>query len=409
MRRLSMYALLLAVLLFAAVLVFGRGAAEEETDSETGLPMEVAEWLREHEIGPFQESETDLDAIYQRALEEEGPVTVYASSSRGPAALEQGFYDEFPGIEVDWNTIGTAGGIERVITEQETGAYTGDVLFVSDMSTQVNVLSAANMLFAWTPSHLRDVIPEQFQDPLLAQRYEARVIFYNDHDQQEAPIDSWWDLTTEEWRGRIVLEDPRVSGSTLDMMSTFVLNADEMAEEYERVFGQPIELTTENAGYEFIKRLAENNPSMIDRDSEGRFLAEPQPDPPIGVSFAFSRIRDSGNPEHGSLSWTVPIDLQPKIGMLYPSGANIPYRAPNPNSAKLVINWLLGNEEGGGGMTPWFVPGNWPSRVDVTETPEHPYHSGKAWPLERLDFWLMDIQGIFAIQDQVLEFVHEVF
>jgi iron(III) transport system substrate-binding protein len=394
------------VLALAPAFVFAGGQAEgAEAASETGLPAEVEDWLREHQIGPFQEEKTDYDELYERALQEEGPVVVYASSSRGPKSLEQGFYDKYPGIEVEWNTIGTSGGIERLMTEQKAGAYTADILFVSDFSTQVNVLHEANMVFGWVPSDLRDVIPPEFQDPLLAHRYEARVLFYNDHEQDQSPIESWWDLTTEKWQGRIVLVDPRTDGSSLDLMTTFVLNADEMAEDHRRVFGKPIELTTENAGYEFIKRLADNDPALIDGDKKGRFIGEPQDDPPLGVSFAFSRIRDSGNPEHGELSWNVAVNLKPRIGMLYPSGANIAYRAPHPNSAKLVIRWLLGDEKGGGGMSPWFVPGNWPSRIDVTETPEHPYQEGKSWAVGELDFWYMDTQAIFKIQNQVLEFV----
>ncbi len=398
------------VTLTAAGTAFASGAREAApAQQDSGLPSNVAAWLREHQVGPFMEDATDYDALYQRALQEPGPVTVYASSSRGPAALAQGFFERFPGIEVEWITTGTATGIERVITEQETGAYTADVLFVSDFPTQVSVLNAAHMLFSWVPSELRGVIPREYQQPLLAQRYEARVVFFNDHNQSTAPIESWWDLTTPAWNGRVVMEDPRVSGSTLDLMTTFVLNADEMAAEYRRVFGRDIQLTTPNAGYEFVKRLAGNNPVLIARDSEGRFVAEPQSNPPVAVSFAFSRIRDAGDPSHGNLSWNVATELQPKIGMLYPSGANIPFRAPNPNGAKLVISWLLGDEQGGGGMTPWNVPGNWPSRIDVRDVPDHPFQPGKAWAVADLDFWLMDPAGLFAIQDQVLEFVHENF
>ena len=403
---------LVAITLFLVLtgMLFAVGARETApAGSSSGLPPEVDAWLRQHKIGPYQEAQTDYDEIYRLALQEAGPVTVYASSSRGPAALANGFYERFPGIQVDWITTGTSSGIERVITEQETGAYTADVLFVSDFPTQTSVLSAANMLFSWVPSELRGVIPEQYQQPLLAQRYEARVVFFNDHEQSGSPIESWWELTTPQWRGRVVMEDPRVSGSTLDLMTTFVINADEMAAEYQRVFGRPIQLTTPNAGYEFIKLLAGNNPVLIARDSDGRFLAEPQPNPPIGVSFAFSRIRDAGDPALGNLSWNVATGLKPRIGMLYPSGANIPYRSPNPNSAKLVISWLLGDEQGGLGMQPFNVPGNWPSRVDVVDVPEHPFQPGKAWAVADLNFWMMDPARMFAIQDQVLEFVHANF
>ena len=174
--------LLMVVLVLFPGFLFAGGEVEEVKDEGTGLPVEVDEWLRENQIGPYQEEVTDYDELYRKALQEEGPVVVYASSSRGPKSLEAGFYEKYPGIEVEWNTLGTSGGIERLINEQKAKAYEGDVLFVSDFSTQVNVLNPAHMVFGWVPSDLRDVIPAEFQDPLLAHRYEARVIFYNDHD-----------------------------------------------------------------------------------------------------------------------------------------------------------------------------------------------------------------------------------
>ncbi|HBK68449.1 MAG TPA: hypothetical protein DDZ91_07390 [Firmicutes bacterium] len=374
-----------------------------------GYPAKVDKWLRENKVGPYQEEETDLNAIYKAALKE-GPVVVYASSSRGPVALSNGFYEKWPGIEVEWNTVGTSGGIQRLITEQQSGVYNVDILFVSDFPTQANVLVPANMLFPWVPSSMRDVIQPAFQDPLLAHRYEARVIFYNDDAYSECPIDSWWDLVKPEWYKNIVLEDPRVSGSTLDLFTTLVINADQMAEEYERVFGEHIKLTTPNAGYEFIKRLAKNRPRLIDRDSEGRFVAKTgQERPPLGVSFAFSRIRDAGNPELGDLRWTVATDITPAAGLIYPSGINIAYRSKSPNGAKLVIEWLLGDENGEKGMTPWFVPGNWPSRFDVKTGSEHPYLDGYSWGINDINWWYMDSKRLWEEKINVLEFVQEHF
>jgi iron(III) transport system substrate-binding protein len=377
--------------------------------SHSDIPPNIDEWLREHQIGPYQEEHTDLDAIYE-AAKSEGRVVVYASSSRGPAAIAEGFSDRYPEIEVEWNTIGTSDSIERLIREQQAGIYNVDIMFVSDFATQANVLHAASMLFPWVPSDLRDVIPLEFREPLAAHRYEARVLFFNDEAYEESPIASWWDLTRPEWQRRIVLEDPRTSGSTLDLFTTFVLNADEMAADYEHVFGEPIELTTPNAGYEFIKRLAANQPRLIPRDSDGRFIAERgQVDPPLGMSFAFSRIRDAGDPALGDLTWTVATELTPRAGLLYPSGINIAANAPHPNAAKLLVHWLHGNEQGGAGMTPWFVPGNWPARMDVTATVEHPFRDGYTWGVDEINWWYMDPTGIWNEQENVLQFVQEHF
>jgi iron(III) transport system substrate-binding protein len=75
-------------------------------------------------------------------------------------------------------------------------------------------------------------------------------------------------------------------------------------------------------------------------------------------------------------------------------------KAPHPNAAKLFIRWLLGDEQGGAGMKPWFVPGGWPSRTDVkppieTTLDDLPQYTWFLEPdfiydhgLEVRDFWL---------------------
>ena len=64
-------------------------------------------------------------------------------------------------------------------------------------------------------------------------------------------------------------------------------------------------------------------------------------------------------------------------------------KAPHPNAAKLLIRWLLGDQNGGNGMKPWFVPGQWPSRADVKPPTEK--------TLKDLDqfTWLLDYKYIY--------------
>jgi hypothetical protein len=86
-----------------------------------GLPADVEKWVKEHKLGPFQEDTVDYDSLYQ-AARKEGRVVVYASTSRGPKSLALGFYDKYPGIKVEWNTLGTSGSISRLIKEQKGSA-----------------------------------------------------------------------------------------------------------------------------------------------------------------------------------------------------------------------------------------------------------------------------------------------
>ena len=374
------------------------------------LPPHIDQWLQEHRVGPHQDETVDYDALCA-AAQEEGRVVVYASSSRGPASLGEGFHDMCPGIEVEWNTLGTTQTIERLIREQQAGVQNVDVVFMSDYPQQAAVLHPAGMVFSWVPPELRDVIPENLQQPLLAHNYAARSLIYNTNAHPDGPpIESIWELTEPEWNRRIILVDPRTEASVLDQLATIVANADEMAADYERVYGEPIELTTENAGYEWIKRIIENNPIVLARSSDAYPIVGQidQDNPPIAIGAAMTHVRNAEDPAHGGLKFAPITTATPRNGaMLAPTMLNIAFGAPHPNAAKLLIHWLMGDTEGGAGMTPWFLPGNYPTRTDVTNAPEHPFNPDLSYSLDQLDFWTMDGAAVWDIKDDVFNFVND--
>ncbi len=367
---------------------------------------EMEKWLKENKIGPYQEDKIDYDALY-RAAKKEGKVVVYSSTSRGPKSFALGFYEKYPGIEVEWNTIGTGESIKRLMSEQKAGIYNVDIINASDPPTQVNVLAPANMLFPWTPPDLRDVIPKEWQDPLLVHRLTEVAVFYNTHNfPDKPPIDSWWDMTRPEWKGKLVACDPRTYVLALNQFITIVLNADEMAKDYQREFGKRIKLTTPNAGYEWIKMFFANEPKMVKKEYEARFAGQPgQAESALVVNMSMSRITDVGNPKYGNIKWAPIVNLKPRIGIMYPTFMNIAYKAPHPNAAKLVIRWLMGDEKGKSGFAPWFVPGYAPARTDVTDAPPHPFVPELTWPLKDLNFWYLDSKGVWEKKTEVLDFV----
>jgi iron(III) transport system substrate-binding protein len=196
----------------------------------------------------------------------------------------------------------------------------------------------------------------------MIQRLSGVNLFYNiDTWPDKPPIESWWDLTKPEWKGRLVIPDPRTFIPSYQLFTTIVLNAEEMAKEYTRVFGKPLKLTTPNAGYEWIKMVFANKPKLVKDTKEGRFIGKPgQAKPSLGIGWNLARITDSGNPKYGNLQLSPHVTLKPKVGLLYPTPLNIAYKAPHPNSAKLLARWLMGDEKGGGGLAPWYTPGTFP-------------------------------------------------
>ncbi|MGB4007285.1 MAG: ABC transporter substrate-binding protein [Bacillota bacterium] len=367
------------------------------------LPADVDAWLKQVEIGPYQPAKVDWDKVYQ-AAKREGKVVIYTSSSR-TISLKSEFESLYPGVTMEVYELGTTGAIEKVEREQLAGVYNADILHASGYADQLHLLYNKNMLFPFYPPELESVIPRAFREPLVAQRYESRTIFYNSKVYPKCPINSWWDLTKPEWRGKIAMVDPVNDASSLDLITTIVLNADDLARDYQRVFGRPIHLTTPNAGYELLKGIIANKPRIYSRHTDLiNVVGDPtNKNPPIGISIPFSSLGYAEDPARGSLKLMATTNITPTVGLLYPSLMNITYKAPHPNAAKLLIKYLFGDQYGGLGMKPFFIVGNWPARTDMLAEPKNEFLPNLSLPLKSMKFWMLDPIGIWKTSAEVQE------
>ncbi len=106
----------------------------------------------------------------------------------------------------------------------------------------------------------------------------------------------------------MAIGDPRLDGGTLDYFIMMVLKADELAAEYERYYEEPIKLTTANAGYEWIKRLMENDPLLVrgEKDVPAIIGEKGLKDAPVGL-VAGSRFAWVNDPTRGDLRFFPPL------------------------------------------------------------------------------------------------------
>ena len=293
---------------------------------------------------PYQPAKVDWDKVYQ-AAKREGKVVIYTSSSR-TISLKSEFESLYPGVTMEVYELGTTGAIEKV----ERGT----------ISRRIQCRHAFCLrLCGPTPSplqqeHVVPVLPAraQIRDPagisraLVAQRYESRTIFYNSKVYPKCPINSWWDLTKPEWRGRIAMVDPVNDASSLDLITTIVLNADDLARDYQRVFGRPIHLTTPNAGYELLKGIIANKPRIYSRHTDLiNVVGDPtNKNPPIGISIPFSSLGYAEDPARGSLKLMATTNITPLWG--YYSQPYEHHMGSASNAAKLLIKYLFGDQYG---------------------------------------------------------------
>ncbi len=386
---------LVTVLVLTGALLSGfplwAGGAQETAR----LSPETEAWLKTAALGKHAVDFNEA-ALYE-AAKKEGEVVIYSYSSR-VTAFGKTFEEKYPGIKVNGVDIDSAEIVTKVIAEQQAKNYNADVIFLKDPSSVVHELLDRGLAFAYVPSDLVPVVPEHFRDPLLVHHTSIDVLIYNDAKLSAPPIASYWDLTKPEWKGRFLMPDPQKLPEFVEVLATVVDHADEMAAEYQRVFGEKIKLSpgVQNAGFERILRVLNNDVVILGstNDVAKAVGLSDQAKPPVGWT-SYSRLRDKkSNP---NLKFAVMFDTKPVVGVATEVVTAVVNQARHPNAAKLLIRWLMGDQKGGQGYAPYYVTGDYPARTDVPAPPD-------TKDLKGLPYWASNPRNVWDIGQQVLEF-----
>lgn len=348
--------------------------------------------------------DVDWDALSHEELvemaTEEGEVSAYAFTSR-IAAIEESFEAEYPDIDVVASDISSSELITRLATEHTAGSATADVAYVSDAPVVVTELLADGVLLPYVPSRVADALPSEFQEPLPANRLSTKVLMYNEEAHPDGPpVTNLWELTEDDWSGRVVLVDPNVRGDYLDLATEFSLRAEEMASAYADHFGEEITLDdgVPDAGLQFMKDLYANDAVLVDdTDTVNAAVGVTgQEDAPVGFT-SYSDRRD--NEEEG---WALQVasGVAPSPGIVFPAYLGVTANAENPAAARLLIDFMMGDDSatGGPGFEPFYVAGDYPTRTDI-DTP------ADALSLDELAAWRIDPEASAEHRSDVADFL----
>ncbi|MCV3273759.1 ABC transporter substrate-binding protein [Roseobacter sinensis] len=313
--------------------------------------------------------------------QEEGTVVVYSFTSR-IGRVEAAFEEAYPGIDLQGFDISSTEQIARLRAEAQAGVTNADVIYISDTPVVLTELLETGIIAPYVPPRVADRVPAEYQSPLLAQRLSTKVLMYNEDAHPDgAPVTNLWQLTTEDWRGRVVMVDPLQRGDYLDLMTEIVLRSDEMAAAYEVHFGQAIGLDgAANAGERFIVDLFANDLILVGSTDDVNVAvgAMGQDNPPVGFT-SYSDRRD--NADEG---WALQVanGVEPAPGIIFPAVLALAAEPQNPAAARLVIDFLMVDETetGGPGLAPFYVAGDYVTRTDI---PPHP----DAVPLDAFRAW----------------------
>lgn len=341
----------------------------------------------------------DLDSMSVEELlpiaKAEGEVVVYSFTSR-IAEVEQAFEGAYPDIDLQGYDISSTKQIARLQAEAKAGIANADVVYAADVPVLIPELLETGIIVPYVPPRVADRIPQAFQEPLLVHRLSTKVLMYNEAAYPDGPpVDSLWDLTRPEWEGKVIIVDPLQRGDYLDLMTEIVLRADEMAAAYEAEFGQPIKLgDTANAGEKFIMDLFANGLILVSStDAVNAAVGEiDQKNPPLGFT-SYSDRRDN---EAQGWALQVANGVAPAPGIIYPAIIAPTASAPHPAAARLLMDFMMGDESktGGPALAPFYVPGDYLTRIDIPPQPD-------AIPLDEFNAWRIDPQETATVRDQI--------
>ncbi len=341
------------------------------TQAPTEVPLTAAEeWARANGLGPYQPATEDWAAV-EAAARLEGSVVVYANSSRFTRLLDawNALYPDIALEGGDTDDIPT-----KMAAEQQAGNVVGDVWFNSDGHILYGQFVPNEWIWSYVPPGVvePELTPEQ---PFAVERHSVDVWGYNSEIHPEGcPITNWWALTEPEFEGRVYIEDPISDVSTMAKWATIVEHADEMAAAYQAYYGRDwttdeaaqldaFGVAPENAGWLFLRRLAQNHPGVEPGGDEvDAAFASLRMDPTVEPGMGWTGYDSITSTMDGEIAMMPCLGLDPVLGIMKTNYLAIANFAPHPNAAKLFIRFALTPE----GYAPWNRLGTYPAVADWT-------------------------------------------
>jgi iron(III) transport system substrate-binding protein len=278
----------------------------------------------------------------------EGKVVVYSITSRIASAAES--FEKLYGVKVEYSNLKDGELIEKV-TKEVSGKIDGADFVISQDSGRVyGQLIATDYLVNYVPQSMVNVIPKQYQNPLIFQLIN-KVFIFNSEKTQVPVIKNVWEVTDPKWKGLIQFKDPNTEGVNMNFL-TMITSPEwsaKLEKAYENLYGKKIVLSAnaKNAGYEWIKRFFANGLVLGNSDTtiSENIGIKGQPQTTMGL-FVYSKTRFDSTK---NLALQPLTEIEPFSGFIYPAFVHLTANAKHPNAAKLFIEYLLTKE----GFAPW--------------------------------------------------------
>jgi iron(III) transport system substrate-binding protein len=279
-------------------------------------------------------SQDEWERVVQAAKAEGKLALVGPPGADRRDSLTQAFEKKY-GIRVEYHADAGAGIYPKLSAERKAGLYLWDVV-VTGTTTSLQSLIPGKVLDPLEPTL---ILPEakdgkywrggalEFVDPgrqaLVMTPFHIGSLFVNSTLANAKEFKSYKDLLDPKWKGKVVADDPEKSGPGQSIFTFFYLHP-ELGPDFIRALSRQ--------GITFVKNYAQ----QADMVGQGRF--------PVGMGFSDATVGErikKGVP----LLILDPRQLKEGTHVSPASGSlSVFNRAPNPNAAKVYINWLLTKE-----------------------------------------------------------------
>ncbi len=275
----------------------------------------------------------------------EGQVVIYTIA--GPTVRElltKSFLEKY-GIEAQFVAGQTAEVANKLIIEHERGLKYADAVIVGG-GTMLSVIKPKGAIGPLEPFL---ILPEN-TDPKLwfggvlfhdkdktgigFLSYYTRPIFRNTDMVKAEDITSYADLLKPQWKGKIMMEDPTITGSTISWTAFM-----------ERAWGM-------DKVKDYLRQLVKQEP-VLNRDPRLIYESVAKGKYPVGISArpdTMVEFRGMGAPV-ASVKVNELSKMTPSTGVI--SVASDP---AHPNATTVFVNWLLSKEGQAVASKAWGLP-----------------------------------------------------
>lgn len=265
----------------------------------------------------------------------EGLVTLAGHSSSNIDAVILQFRKLYPEIKFDVRPGQFLQEAQRAMTERRAEKYLLD-LFMTGPTTLFNIFYRAKALDPIKPQLLLpEVVDEskwfegrhQYVDAerqylFLFEGTAQSYVHYNTRLVRPNDLLSYWDLVKPQWRGKIVSEDPMVSGIVSHGTRFLYYNQELGSKFLTRLFGE-MDVTP-----------SRDRRQMLDWLASGKALI-------CLFCYGVDEAKEQGLP----VETVGPYNMKEGASIVPIQGALVLMnRAPHPNAARLFINWFLSRD-----------------------------------------------------------------